>query len=181
VKLASGADSVINPGTIVGDVRLGGGADIFDATGGLVAGVARGGRGNDVLTGGLSGDRLSGGRGDDVLDGGGASRDVLKGGKGADTFVFAAFHGVDRIKDFDVGEDRIRLDNALLHGLDDGPLAVGAFVVGSRAADADDRIIYDDRTGILKYDANGELAGGVVKIAKLAPGLELSHHHFEIV
>lgn len=93
----------------------------------------------------------------------------------------AAFHAVDRVKDFDVGADRIRIDATLLTGIEAGPLGAAAFVVGSKAADADDRVIYDDRTGILKYDANGDLAGGVVKIAKLAPQLDLSHHHFDIV
>lgn len=38
--------------------------------------------------------------------------DVLTGGSGADTFAFAAGDGVDRITDFQIGVDRIDLNNA---------------------------------------------------------------------
>lgn len=40
---------------------------------------------------------------------GGAGNDRLTGGKGADVLVFATGAGADRVKDFDVGTDRIDL------------------------------------------------------------------------
>ncbi len=71
-----------------------------------------GGTGNDVLRGGLGNDTLDGACGEDTLVGG-LGDDVLWGDRcapdSADTFVFAAHHGDDTIKDFDDGMDQIDL------------------------------------------------------------------------
>lgn len=68
-----------------------------------------GGEGNDQLHGGLGDDILDGGPGDDLLLGG-AGRNTLTGGPGADRFSFRQLTGeLDRITDFDIGQDRIDL------------------------------------------------------------------------
>lgn len=42
-------DRIVNSGTIIGDIRLGGGNDTFDGRGGTVEGAIVGGRGNDLF------------------------------------------------------------------------------------------------------------------------------------
>ena len=66
------------------------------------------GGGHDTIVGDRGHDTLDGGAGDDTLIGG-AGNDSLWGGTGADTFVFAAGHGNDTIKDFTDGDDAIDL------------------------------------------------------------------------
>ncbi|MGO4833681.1 hypothetical protein AB4144_15555, partial [Rhizobiaceae sp. 2RAB30] len=84
------------------------------------ANVIAGGGGNDVLAGNGGNDTLDGGIGNDVLYGG-AGNDTLTGGAGIDYFVFNtapnATTNVDRIIDFNVPQDTIRLDNAVMAGL----------------------------------------------------------------
>jgi hypothetical protein len=77
---AVGGLTVVNTGTLNGDVFLSDGDDRFTGTGGIVNGVVQGNGGNDVLTGGV---------GDDILDGGLGSNE-LTGGLGSDTFRFGA-------------------------------------------------------------------------------------------
>jgi Ca2+-binding RTX toxin-like protein len=123
------------------------------------------GMGNDRVTGGRDSDFLVGGAGADTMDGrggndrfiAGAGNDVLTGGSGDDTFIFnAAFaSNVDRIRDFRASDDTLQLDNAVFMGLTDGALNTGAFALASAAAEADDRVIYDQGTGNLFFDADG--------------------------
>jgi Ca2+-binding RTX toxin-like protein len=189
VALGKGDDRVVNHGILDGEVSLGGGKDTFLGSGGGDVRVDGGGGrdvivgsdGNDYLVGGGGKDKVYGGDGDDILVGC-YGKDVLDGGDGSDTFVFLNTKGVDRIRDFDPIEDTIHLDNAVFRKLGaEGVLSAEAFRIGAKAGDADDHVIYDAETGVLKYDKNGDAAGGVVKIAKLAPGLDLGHHDFEII
>ncbi|MEL7330660.1 MAG: histidine phosphatase family protein, partial [Cyanobacteria bacterium J06560_2] len=62
----------------------------------------------DILIGDMGDDFLSGGAGDDVLMGV-TGNDTLAGGDGADLFVFGVGDGTDRVKDFEVGIDKIGL------------------------------------------------------------------------
>jgi len=82
---SSGVDSVINDGTIVGNVDLGGGNDSFDGHAGTLTGAVYGFDGDDQLTGGSGSDTLDGGAGDDAIDGG-AGADQMSGGTGNDIF-----------------------------------------------------------------------------------------------
>ena len=65
--------------------------------------LLNGGGGNDLLKGSAGSDELIGGRGDDTL----------VGGAGSDIFVLKQRHGTDFIRDFNIGEDQIRLQGSL--------------------------------------------------------------------
>ncbi|MBN9021110.1 MAG: hypothetical protein J0H08_03260, partial [Rhizobiales bacterium] len=121
-----------------------------------------------------------GGGGSDVLDGG-AGSDLLAGGKGADAFRFAAGlarAGIDTIRDFTPGKDTIVLSPAVFTALGEGPLDGDAFVLGKRARDDDDHVLYHRKSGLLRYDANGDAAGGVTTIARLPKKLDLDADDF---
>lgn len=102
-----------------------------------------------------------------VLDGG-LGNDTLTGLGGNDGFQFSSALGagnVDRISDFTAGSDRIRLDDAIFTAIGTGTLTAGAFVNGTTAFDANDRILYDITTGALQYDADGNGTGAAVIFA----------------
>lgn len=141
--------------------------------------------GNDVLKGGAGDDTLLGDTGNDTLYGG-IGNDVLAGGSGQDRFVFdTALNGssnVDSITDFVAADDTIMLENAIFTRLATaGTLNAANFRIGSAAADADDYIIYNDKTGELFYDADGSGAGAAVKIAVLAGTPVLSYADFVVI
>lgn len=144
-----------------------GGANVLEGFGGIDA--LRGLGGNDVL------------HGDD-------GNDELTGGLGLDAFVFDTWlnsaTNVDRVIDFSVADDHIRLDNAVFTALPDGPLAASAFTVfwvGSPAADGSDRIAYNSATGALMYDADGTGPAAAVLFAQLSTGLALTASDFLVV
>jgi Ca2+-binding RTX toxin-like protein len=113
-----------------------------------------------------------------------AGSDTLFGGAGNDTFYFDTALGaanVDTIIDYNVAQDTIRLENAIFVGLVAGTLAASAFRIGTAAADADDRIIYNSTNGALIFDSNGSAAGGAIQFAKLAAGLALTNNDFVVV
>jgi serralysin len=133
---------------------------------------------NNVLTGNIAANVLKGGFGNDTLDGGDGNdtlfgeggNDLMTGGAGADRFTFQDSLGAgnaDHVADFATGSDKILLENAIFASLGAGPLAAGAFVVGTAAADASDRIIYDAATGTLFYDSDGSGAGAALLFATL--------------
>lgn len=138
-----------------------------------------GGSGADSLTGGGGADSLFGGIGYDVLLGnagndrlnGGAGADTLTGGDGADRFVFDQSKGFDHITDFSSASDTIALSKAVFKDLGAvGDLTSAAFYAADGATkgqDADDRVIYNTKTGALYYDADGSGAVKAIKIAVL--------------
>jgi hypothetical protein len=76
--------------------------------GGKKGELLKGSSGADVLDGRGGHDKIRGRDGDDTLyDGRG--KDILWGGNGADVFVFDADTVRDRIRDFELGLDRIDL------------------------------------------------------------------------
>jgi Ca2+-binding RTX toxin-like protein len=93
-----------------------------------------------------------------------------------------AASNVDRIADFNVADDTIRLDNAVMPGLANS--WSGAMFWKSAAGvahDANDRVIYETDTGWLNYDSNGNAAGGLVHVAKLTPNLALTDADFVLI
>jgi VCBS repeat-containing protein len=160
--------------------------NIENVIGGSAADRLTGSKGANVLDGGGGNDILNGGAGKDTLIGG-AGKDTLTGGAGNDTFLFnsalSAANNIDRITDFSVPGDTIRLENAIFTALEAavGTLSAAAFHIGAAAHDASDRIIYNATTGALIYDSNGSAAGGAVQFATLAHGLHLTNTDFVVV
>ena len=118
-----------------------------------------------------------------MLAGQGGS-DLLIGYGGADIFAFTSsiyVGSIDQIADFQVGLDKIGLDDGEFAGLSLGALAAGAFRIGTAAQDADDRIIYDSTTGALYFDADGNGAGAQVQFANLSNGLALTANDFSVI
>ena len=147
---------------------------------------------NDTLNGtsfadniyGLGGiDTINSGAGNDLIDGGLGS-DTLTGGAGLDTFVFGSTLGatnVDKITDFSVSADNILLAQSVFTAIGAvGSLSSDAFRIGSAAASATDRIIYNTATGALFYDADGNGSGAQVQFATLATNLSLTAASFRI-
>mgnify|MGYP000134844418 CR=1 FL=1 len=114
---------------------------------------------------------IKGGAGADVLNGLLGS-DTLWGGAGKDAFLFTTALGasnIDRIADFNVADDTIRLENSIFKafGSKTGTLAATAFTIGTEATDSADRIIYDPNTGALYYDPDGTGSAAQVQFAVL--------------
>ena len=119
----------------------------LNLTGSVSANAITGNAGANMLAGLAGNDALFGLSGNDVLKGG-LGRDTLTGGAGKDAFVFDAAPNtaanVDILADFSVKDDTVWLDNAVLKAVGkNGKLAKDAFVLGKKAADAQDRIVYD--------------------------------------
>jgi serralysin len=137
--------------------------------------------GNDVLKGEAGNDRLSGGLGNDQL----------WGGDGRDVFVFDTklnkSTNVDKIVDFSAADDSFQLDNAIFTKLGAGSLTKpkmlksSVFVKGTKAKDAQDRIIYDKKTGSVCYDQDGTGSKAQAKIAILGNKAALSHKDFFVI
>jgi len=102
----------------LGNDRIDGGDDNDLLMGEAGNDLIFGGLGNDILEGGEGNDRLEGGEGNDLLYGG-TGTDFLSGGAGRDGFVLAPGWGgstlttADRILDFQLGQDSIRLGGGL--------------------------------------------------------------------
>jgi Ca2+-binding RTX toxin-like protein len=119
----------------------------------------------------------------DTIDGAGGS-DTLTGGGGDDTFLFDTALGsgnVDTITDFTLGSDLVALDKSIFTALGaDGTLADSAFGLGTTAATADQRILYDSASGDLYYDKDGSGSATAVKFAIIASGLALTASSFKV-
>ncbi|WP_421726001.1 hypothetical protein [Bauldia sp.] len=169
-------DTVTNTGKIKGDIDLGGANDTIDNTGGMIKGDVRLGKGDDTfdnrdgkVTGRIFGE---------------SGKDTLIAGDARDTFVFFGVidgtTNIDRIKKFESGKDTFILEQTAFNTLGSGPLAKSAFRKGTEAKDGDDRIIYDQDTGKLYLDSNGNAGGGQVQFAKVDPGQTLKYSDFTV-
>ncbi len=99
---------VLNP---FGTPGAGSDDDILDGTN--RQDILDGGLGRDFLNGRNSKDNLSGGNGGDLLIGG-LGKDTLTGGEGKDAFGYESLReGGDRITDFNVNQDVIKIDDDL--------------------------------------------------------------------
>ena len=134
------------------------------------------------LTGNEFGQSVLGNAGANRLDGG-AGADVLEGRGGADELAFTIALGngnIDTIADFVPGLGVILLDDAVFTGLSSGALGAAAFRTGTSAQDADDRIIYDQATGALYFDADGNSAGASMQFAWVTAGTSLAASDFQV-
>ncbi|HEY8382238.1 MAG TPA: calcium-binding protein [Microvirga sp.] len=152
--------------------------------GGAGANLLLGNGGNDVLYGFGGADRIKGGAGNDILFGGSA--------RDRDAFVFDTRlnkrTNVDQIKDYNVRDDSIWLENKIFKALgkkgsEKKPVKIGsdAFTLGSKAQDAEDRILYNKKSGALYYDKDGVGGAAEVKIATLTKNLKMTHNDFFVI
>ena len=102
------------------------------------------------LLGSNGADTLTGGAGNDVIAGGPGS-DTLIGNGGADTFAFtAAPNGtVDRVTDFASGTDKLAFARSAFSALVPGELSTAAFVQAAAALTSEQRVIYNQTTGLV--------------------------------
>ena len=141
-------------------------------------------------TGNALGNIIVGNAGANTLDGLGGN-DWLIGGAGRDTFVFDSplneDMNVDRISDFTVLRDSIKLSHAVMGRLTgvavdpSGVLAADAFHAGAAAHDASDRIIYNPSNGWLSYDADGIGVAAPIHFATVSAHLAIAHDDFFVV
>jgi serralysin len=136
------------------------------------------------LTGNEFDNVLVGTQGANILDGKDGN-DYLAGFSGADMFRFStalnATTNVDKIEAFETGVDTIALDHAIFAALSSGALPASAFVIGSAAADADDRIIFNSATGALLYDDDGNGAHAAVQFATLIGTSVIAASDFTVI
>ncbi|MBN9022873.1 MAG: hypothetical protein J0H08_12440 [Rhizobiales bacterium] len=151
------ADKITNKGNIKGDVVLGEGNDVFKN------------KDNAKTTG--------------LIDSDNGNDKVILGNK-AEKLLFAsdldAALNVDTIKNFASGKDEFFLDDGIFTMITPGTLSAAAFHKGTSAADADDRIIYDKKSGALYYDPDGLGGVGQTQFAKLDGGTKLKASDFTI-
>jgi Ca2+-binding RTX toxin-like protein len=143
----------------------------------------RGGTDALVLTGNEVSQIVAGNDGANTIDGRGGA-DTLVGGGGADVFAFttaAASGSGDTILDFQAEIDKIGLATDVFAAVTAGGIQSGEFVLGTVAQDADDRLVYDQATGRLFYDADGNGSGAAVLLAQLAVGTLLAANDFVTV
>lgn len=161
--------------------------------------VRIGTRGPDTLIGNLLNDQLYGAGGNDVLRGlagsdtlnGGLGNDTLVGGTGRDFFAFDTYPSrktnFDRIADFSVKDDTIRLDNIVFKKLgkgsptNPGKLNKAFFTITEKARDKNDYLFYNSKTGVLFYDADGSGPGASFAVAALAKNLKITAADFQII
>jgi hypothetical protein len=155
-----------NKGKIVGDLDLNG-ADGADKV---------------VNKGKIKGD-IELGSGDDSFTFAGGKQGEVLGEAGADLFTFkrklAPEKHVATIGDFTPGEDAIVLSKGLFKGLGEkGALKGKLFHAGNKAADVDDRIVYDENSGKLWHDPDGRGGAEAELIARLDEDLALKAGDF---
>jgi len=130
---ASGGNDVINSGS--GDDAVNGGSGGDTVSGGSGADTVDGESGNDLLQGDAGADSLAGGSGGDTLAGG-ADNDTLTGDSGGDLFLFGPDSGNDRVLDFALRSDHIRLEG-------------GAQVQSWSVVGTDTQILLSDGDGVI--------------------------------
>ena len=126
-----------------------------------------------VIIGNFNKDKIIGSSLGEIIDGGGGSKDILKGGKNSDAFFFTYPMGfsngesygfgtkqADLIKDFNTNEGDFLLVDKELFGLGNVKLKV---VTGKRASKkaskSNNNFVYDDKKGLLFFNKNGQDKG----------------------
>lgn len=139
---------------------------------------------NNVLTGNSGNNKLSGGFSNDTLNGG-LGNDTLTGGAGLNEFLFntkLSANNIDKITDFVVSDDTIQLENAIFSKLTKtGILNATYFKIGTMATDSNDYLIYNETSGALFYDNDGNGENAAVQFATLSLNLVMTNTDFFVV
>jgi hypothetical protein len=140
-------------------------------TGNAASNVLIGLAGLDTLKGAAGADRLIGGDG----------KDTLTGGADQDTFVFgkAIAANADRVTDFVHNTDILEFTGQFFD-IAAGPLDASLLQNGTRATLGHSQFLFNARTHVLSWDADG-VAGGSVAIATLVGVNTLTVDDFTIV
>lgn len=139
--------------------------------------------GNDILRGYAGVDVLNGGDGSDTLIGG-AEGDVLTGGANNDIFRYTApSEGNDTITDYNgVAGDALQFVSSNFGNLPVGStLPTGRLLAPGTALPNAACFVYNQANGVLNFDSNGSVAGGVSTIATLSTRPAITDLHFQIV
>ena len=154
------------------------GTKAINGTGNALDNLIIGNTGNNILKGGEGNDTLYGGLGNDTL----------YGGAGSDKFVFNttlnASKNKDTIKDFNVLDDTIELENAIFEKLTaTGLLNFDNFVstTDGKAKDSNDYIVYNKNNGQLFYDADGSGKGAAILFAVVENKANLTNADFTVI
>ena len=135
----------------------------------------------NIITGNAANNQLNGGAGNDTINGG-IGIDSLTGGIGNDIFRFTTTGHIDTITDYNVANDTIQLENAIFTKLTiTGTLAAAQFRTGAQAADSNDFIVYNNITGALSYDVDGNGVGTMVTIAMIGAGLNMTNADIVVI
>ena len=114
-----------------------------------------------------------------------AGEDRLTGGSGGDNFVFDVKPdnmSVEKIRDFfSAAEDKLLLDHSIFAALSLSAFSDENFVHGKKALEADDKLIYDQASGILSFDADGSAAGAAIHVAELDNSAALHFKDFLLI
>jgi Ca2+-binding RTX toxin-like protein len=149
-----------------------------------VSSLLKGSNANNIISGKAQKDTIQSYGGADKLYGKGGN-DILTGGTGKDSFVFDTTpnskSNMDVITDFNVRDDMILLNDSTYAGLKAGRLPSGAFIIGDKANDTNDRIIYNNKTGALLYDPDGSGPASPIQFAKIGKSLSLTASDFLII
>jgi Ca2+-binding RTX toxin-like protein len=174
--------------TLIGSGNLTGAGNILDnlLIGNDQVNILNGLAGNDAIYGEGGNDQLIGGLGNDTLSGG-EGADTLLGGSGADCFILDDFDellspsisGVDTLRDFQFGVDKIQLQRSSFTALTTNigsPLKVSEFsrvTDDALAATSSGLIVYSQSSGRLFYNPNGAAisygTGGEIAILSERP------------
>ena len=136
---------------------------------------------NDTLMGDGNNNTLKGGAGNDMLDGKDGFNTLIRG-SGNDIFKFTTMGHIDTINDYNVANDTIQLENAVFTALNTtGTLGAGRFRIGTQAVDANDFIIYNNATGELLYDADGNGTSAAIQVAAVGVGLNMTNADIVVI
>lgn len=165
------------------------GSDNTTLTGNNLNNTISGNAGNNMIFADGGRDKVNGGSGNDTLNGG-LGNDDLTGGRGRDAFVFDSKPNKksnrDKVVDFNPKDDSILLDNAIFKKLGKGsadkPIKIKKdFFALDSAKDKNDYIIYNTKTGVLSYDADGSGGRSGIEFAVLKKNLKVTYHDFFVV
>jgi Ca2+-binding RTX toxin-like protein len=148
------------------------GKNEFDAASGY--GVYYGFGGADTLTGGDNGNTFIGGSGSDIL--------TL--GSGVDKVLFDSLSGTDTVNGFTPSSDLVQLARSVMTALGAaGALSSNEFASNSTgvASTSAVRVVYNQATGALFYDADGSGSGSSVQLATLIGLPVLTHNDIVII
>ncbi|AKV67086.1 Alkaline phosphatase [Microcystis panniformis FACHB-1757] len=140
--------------------------------------------GDDVVEAGTT-RTLSGRAGNDILLGssasevlvGGVGNDKITSGVGFDVIAYSlASEGQDTITDFNVFQDTLQVSAAGFGGglIAGESIAAAQFVLGTVATTASHRFIFNQPTGQLFFDVDGNGSSVQTLLATLTPGLSLT-------